>query len=174
MEFSDLFSASEQRLVRSCMELGLTRDVALRTCIDCHWDSRTALRAAMRVSEEVADGGAAEEAARSGDAAVSAPTASPAPRVDPAGQEPVREPEPAAAADTPLQGWLLYKAPASWRARLGLHLGSWARMAQTMPEVPTDRLISELKLLLVRVTTLEEALNLWATRHHAAMPLHRH
>ena len=79
----------------------------------------------------------------------------------------------AATTGTPLEGFLLYKAPAAWRTHLGVHLGSWSRMVQTLPEDPTGRL-SELKLMLVRVETLEEALNIWSTRHHAAMPLRRH
>ena len=72
----------------------------------------------------------------------------------------------------PTVGYLLTKAPKSWRTHLGFHPGTYSAAVRHFPESGGDRL-EELGVILLKVGSLEEAADRWWIRHRVPLPLHR-
>ena len=73
---------------------------------------------------------------------------------------------------SPWNGFLVALGPHSWRAYLGFYPMAYDQMLMRLPEDPTGRL-GELKLILILVTSREEAEERWRTCYRAPMPLHQ-
>ena len=149
-----LFTEEELRTVGAAITLGVSRDEALRLCLEHAWDRGLVFGAVSR------HGGQSSSS-----------------RLEK--QEEKQEPLVAAGSEKqedvahvePTVGYLLTKAPKSWRTHLGFHPGTYSAAVRHFPESGGDRL-EELGVILLKVGSLEEAADRWWIRHRVPLPLH--